>query len=384
VLAVEELVFVAVNRKDGNVAYIAPTYTQAREISWEMLKKRVSEIGGCKINETRLELTLPNKHGGESRIALKGWESIESLRGQAYDFLVLDEVAMYRNWLANWQEVIRPTLTDRKGSALFISTPKGFSFFYDLYNEEHKDKDYKSFHFTSYDNPHIPTDEIDKAKQELTEDRFAQEYLGDFRKTEGLVYKEFDRKRHLFSDMGTIHSVVRRLIGIDWGYTNPCAIMTIVEDGDRNLYVTQEYYRPKKTTLELSEYAASLHGNAYYPDPAEPDRCEELRRLHLNVVDVNKDVVSGIDSVRAALKNGKLFVHTSCVNLIQEFETYTYKERKPLSNEPEEPVKENDHALDAIRYVIHMAGPMAKTPSVHQHAPKFFSPLQRKVTHYAQ
>jgi hypothetical protein len=64
---------------------------------------------------------------------------------------------------------------------LFISSPKGFNHFYDLYNLEAKDKDYKSFHFTSYDNPFIPRDEIDKASKELTEDRFAQEYLADFR-----------------------------------------------------------------------------------------------------------------------------------------------------------------------------------------------------------
>ncbi len=108
---------------------------------------------------------------------LRGWEAIETLRGQSVDFIVLDEVAMYRNFWRTWQEVIRPTLTDRKGRAMFISTPKGFNHFYDLYNLQEEDSDFKSFQFTTYDNPHIPVEEIDKAKQELTEDRFYQEYM---------------------------------------------------------------------------------------------------------------------------------------------------------------------------------------------------------------
>src|SRR3990167_7035651 len=113
-------------------------------------------------------------------------------RGKKNDFIIPDEVASYRNFWTGWKEVLRPTLTDTQGEGLFLSTPKGYNHFYDLCNLELIDTDYKSFHYTTYDNPHIPVDEIEKAKKELTEDRFAQEYLADFRKTQGLVYKEFD------------------------------------------------------------------------------------------------------------------------------------------------------------------------------------------------
>ena len=188
----------ATGTEEASIAYIAPTYQQARDIAWSLLKKVCSPVKSGEPNESRLEINIINKYGGTSRIALRGWESIESLRGQAFDFLVLDEISMYRNFWINWEEVSRPTLTDRKGHVLFISTPKGFNHFYDLYNKESQDGDFKSFHFTTYDNPFIPVEEIEKAKQELTEDRFAQEYLADFRKTAGLVYKEFDRGVHIF------------------------------------------------------------------------------------------------------------------------------------------------------------------------------------------
>lgn len=170
-LAVLEMVAKAVYGNDRMIAYIAPTYQQARDIAWQELKKICLPIAN-KINESRLEIIVNTVHGGTSTIMLRGWESIETLRGQKFHFIVVDEIASMRNWATNWQEVIRPTLTDFKGEALFISTPKGFNHFYDLYNQEHKDSDYKSFHFTTYDNTHIPFEEIEKAKKELTEDRF--------------------------------------------------------------------------------------------------------------------------------------------------------------------------------------------------------------------
>ena len=199
-LAVEEIKGKALS-EPSKIAYIAPTYQQARDIAWQMLVKELQPII-VKVNESRLELTVMTKDGEQSQIFLRGWESIETLRGQQFDFIVIDEIAQMRNFQSMWQEVVRPTLTDTRGEAMFISTPKGFNHFYDLYNLENKDDDYKSFHFSSYDNPYIPKEELDKAKKELTEDRFAQEYLADFRKTEGLVYKEFDRDKHLFEEPG--------------------------------------------------------------------------------------------------------------------------------------------------------------------------------------
>jgi PBSX family phage terminase large subunit len=332
---------------NSRIAYVAPTYQQARDIAWEQLRNDCKNAAES-INESRLEIKLVNG----SQIILRGWEAIETLRGQHFDLMVLDEIAMMRNFWLNWNEVIRPTLTDTKGEALFISTPKGFNHFYDLFNLQDKDKDYKSFHFTSYDNPYLPVDELDKARTELPEDQFAQEYLADFRKTQGLVYKDFSRVNHVYTQ-STINPVAR-LVGIDWGYTNPSAIYLVIKDTDANYWITQEYYKTGKTTQEIIEYASSLRGNKYYPDPAEPDRLEEMRRAGLNVMDVSKDIEAGISTVQELLKTNRLHVHSSCVNLINEFETYRYPDKKPDMNEKETPVKEHDHALDAIRYCLYM------------------------------
>lgn len=341
------------------IAYIAPTFQQARDIAWEELKRDCHKAA-IQINETRLEIKIANNQGTESLIILRGWEAIETLRGQKFDLIILDEVASMRNFWIQWQEVIRPTLTDTRGECIFISTPKGFDHFYDLYNMEHEDNDFKSFHFTTYDNPHVPSDEVDKAKKELTEDRFAQEYLADFRKTQGLVYKEFDREMHLFDEPGFEGEdfvMVKKFGGHDFGTHNPCASITVKKDKDSVYWVTEEFYKSGLTDAQQADYVAALKWNECYPDPESASGILELERRKVNVRDVikNKDSIrNGINCVRELFKSNRLFIHTSCKNLIWELETYSYPDRKPDKNEEENPIKENDHALDALRYALSM------------------------------
>lgn len=352
VLAVYEMIGKAIADNNRNIAYIAPTYQQARDIAWQFLKKATLPAQK-QVNESRLEIILNTVKGGESNVILRGWESVETLRGQRFDFLVIDEIAMMRNFWVNWEEVLRPTLTDTKGEVLFISTPKGFNHFYDLFNKV--DSDYKSFHFTSYDNPFLPVEELDKAKKELPEERFAQEYMADFRKMAGLVYKEFDRKSHVVSEIPNI-GWVAKLAGQDFGYTNPFCALVIKVDRDGNFWVVEEKYQRNKTNPEIVEIDKALqqaHGiNYWYPDVAEPDRIEEMRRAGLNCRDTNKDVVFGVNRVIEFFKSNRIRIHKNCVNLITELETYKYLEDKPDKNKPEEPVKENDHACDALRYAL--------------------------------
>jgi len=344
----------AVSKNDTRIAYIAPTYQQARDISWVELKRVCGKLAS-NINESRLEITVDTQDGGSSVISLRGWESIETLRGQRLDFIVIDEIAMMRNFYIHWEEVIRPTLTDTKGHVLFISTPKGFNHFYTLYNTERDDEDYKSFHFTSYDNPNLPEEELDKAKEQMTEDRFSQEYMADFRKTEGLVYKEFDRDLHIFDR--EVENVSDFIAGVDFGYTNPCAVIHIKKDYDNNYYVTQEWYKKGRTEEQIGDYVKSCMFNAVYPDPENPSAIAILNEKGIEVKEVIKgkgSVQTGIGKVRNLFKRNKLFIHKDCLNLISELETYSYPDKKDMKNEDENPIKENDHALDALRYAIMM------------------------------
>ena len=342
-LDAEEIKGVAI-AKPSRIAYIANNYQQARDIMWEFLKK---ELLGAIIdtNEARLEIRTRTLKGGESLIVLRGWESVENLRGQAFDLLVLDEVATMRNFWINWHEILRPTLTDRQGIAIFSSTPKGFNHFFDLCNLELKDREFKTFHFTSYDNPYLPVDELNAAKETLPEDRFSQEYLAEFTKTTGLVYKEFSRALHLYEDDNLVPKSFKRYAGVDFGYRNPAAVAEIYSDGDR-FFVSNEWYKTEKTDIQIAEYVAGCSFEAVYPDPENPAAIEELNRKRVNVREVAKgkgSVEAGISKIQELFKTGKLKIHKRCINLIAELESYSYDEEKDNRNANEKPIKRADH-----------------------------------------
>lgn len=359
-LAIEEIKGKALKSKT-KIAYIAPTYQQARDIAWEMLKVELAPIIE-RINGSRLELEVKNLEGTTSIIQLKGWENIETIKGQFFHFVVIDEVAMMKNFWLAWQEYIRPTLTDYRGEALFISTPKGFNHFYELYNLEAEDQSFKAFHFTTLDNPFIPKEEIEESKTQMTEDRFAQEYLADFRKTEGLVYKEFNRDKHIFDEYPEGIHFVESLAGIDFGFTNPAAILHIKKDYTNTYWIDSEWYQRGRTTEELIEALQKMELHIVYPDQAEPDRIKELMDKGFNCREVSKKIPPGISRIRELLKQGRLRVHRSCTHTINEFETYAYPESLPGKPEPEVPIPENNHAMDALRYVIYNNQPIMPNP----------------------
>lgn len=366
-LALEEMIGVAISKNERRIVYYAPTRDDARDIIWTPLCKAAAGAVTYK-NEARLELRLRTVKGGESYIFLYGWEAVQERgkgRGVANDFIVMDEVAQFRNFWLGWDQVLSPTLIDRKGDALFISTPKGFNHFYDLYNKETgigwengPDPDFKSFHFTSYDNPHIPREEVEREKASKDEDVFSQEYLADFRKRQGLVYPEFSRERHVYSDMPKDTTIVDKVAGADFGFVHPCAVLTLEIDKADGIWVSTEFYETGRTDLEVAEYTAALGVSRVYPDPESPSAIEDMRRKGVNVRPVVKGKDSeknGIDKVRELLKANKLHVHRSCKGLIGEFETHAYKDG---TGEPED---EGEDALDALRYPVMMMMPTPKT-----------------------
>ena len=394
-LAIEEIKGKALYHSK-RIVYIAPTYQQARDIAWDVLKKELSPII-LNINESRLELKVQTKDGKESIIFLRGWESIETLRGQQFDFMVIDEIASMRNFWSSWYEVLRATLTDNEGEVLFISTPKGFNHFYDLFNKEAEDKDYKSFHFTSYENAfprcgcaepkpkciHLPPDELEKAKSEMPGDAFAQEYMADFRKTEGLVYKEFDRERHTTTEEPI--KVVEYIAGVDFGFNHPAAIVHIKRDYDNVYWITNEWVRTKRTEIQIAEYAVSCKFNRIYPDPENPSAIQVMNDHSLPVMEVLKgkgSVQSGINKVRELFKQNRIIINKKCKNLILELETYSYDNDKVARGDEEyaseNPIKEHDDALDALRYAITGSFELTVRPQEEEDAERLMARLKQK------
>ena len=180
------LLIEGLNCPDGAaVMYIAPTLGQARSIIWDLLH----DLGRGVIKSSHvnnLEITLING----KKIFVRGADNPDSLRGMSLTYVVLDEVAFVKQEI--WEKVIRASLSDRKGRALFISTPSGRNWFYDIYKLglEGTDEEWKSWHFTTKDNETIDPKEIDAAQRTLSSFAFKQEYLSSFDNAGSDVFKE--------------------------------------------------------------------------------------------------------------------------------------------------------------------------------------------------
>lgn len=356
---------------DAKVTYYAQTFGDARDIAWDIFLDVFGDAV-VKKNETLLEITLKNLKGGTSKVSLKGWESVvtgEKGRGTENDLILPDEVAFCRGFLKYWETVLEPTLLTTQGRAVFSSTPNGFNDFYTLTTKAQGGGEWFYSHATSYDNPINSTKWLDEKRVSLSEDRFAQEYLADFRRQEGLVYKEFNRERHIFNRLPD-NQMVKIFGGVDFGFTNPAAALTIKKDRQAVYWVTDEWYKTQRTDAQIADYVAALNWDECYPDPESASGIEELKRRGVNVREVikNKDSIrNGISTVRELFNTNRLRIHSSCVNLIWELETYRYPEAKPDQNEPENPVKENDHLCDALRYALMMDNALT--------AEKFYAPI---------
>ncbi len=141
-------------------------------------------IAGSHINNLQIRLV------NGATISLKGADRPETMRGVSLKFLVMDEYADMKPDV--WEQILRPALTDQKGSAMFIGTPMGRNHFYELYKlaELSDDPTYKAWHFTSYDNPLLDSNEIDIAKKSMSSYAFRQEFMASFEARGSEMFKE--------------------------------------------------------------------------------------------------------------------------------------------------------------------------------------------------
>ena len=184
-LAAWMLILRALQTEKGHVFYVAPTQGQARDIMWQTLL----DLGNPVIVNSHIN-NLQIKLVNGATISLKGADRPETMRGVSLRFLVLDEYADMKPEV--FEQILRPALADQKGDALFIGTPMGRNHFYDLYQygELGDDPTYKTWHFTSYSNPLLDSEEIDVAKKSMSSYAFRQEFMASFEARGSEMFKE--------------------------------------------------------------------------------------------------------------------------------------------------------------------------------------------------
>jgi phage terminase large subunit-like protein len=182
-LAAWVLLIKALQSKSKDVFYVGPTFQQSKDIMWSMLKELGQDVIKA-AHENTAVLTLVN----DRKIYLKGSDRPDTLRGVGLEYVVLDEYASMKPEV--WEMILRPTLADVKGGAMFIGTPAGKNHFYKLYIEAQEEDDWQAFQFTSTDNPLLDPKEIAAAKSTMSTQAFRQEFEATFESFTGGIFKE--------------------------------------------------------------------------------------------------------------------------------------------------------------------------------------------------
>lgn len=353
----------------GRYWIIAPEYTQAKSIYWRDL---VSEFIPPEIiikkndNELILEIRsmVPNKN---SIIEFKGSDREDKLRGAGLKGVILDEYAFQKEHV--WDKIVSPMLVQTNGWAIFITTPNGvanhFKKFWDhaVALETEGNPDWKTFHFTSYDNPLIKRENLDNEKARLTEEFFTQEYMAEFAKFTGLIFTSFDEKIHVRNfEVDESWSFYR---SIDFGATDPNAVSFIGVDKDDTVYIFDELYISDIHTSELAELIKQKSAHRYfvatYADSSGKQLIMDLGEYGIHAIPVKKNtgegnkqwIISGINRIQQRFKENKIFIHPRCKATIKEYMSYSWRKDR-MGDAVNIPEDKNNHIIDENRYFFAM------------------------------
>ena len=373
-LAGYEMLIQATSKPNSVIWYVAPTLPQARKIMWnDWFRKNIPEEYIAKKNEQMMTLTFKNG----SMIYVVSASDPDSLRGSGVDLVVFDEAAFMPN---NTWEIVRPVLSDKyhAGKALFISTPAGFNWFYDMFQKcKENPETWESFQFTTLQGGNVTEEELEEARRTMSTKMFNQEYMASFETMSNRIYYNYDRELNVIDKKedwwgvsGDIH------VGIDFN-VNPMTAAIAVKlqnkDNSETLIFFDEIVEPNSDTQDLSDKLNLKFpkcGIFVYPDPTCKKRQTNAMAGVTDLSILKKNGFTAIvpphpyatkdkyNSVNTGLLNAKgdrhiFVVRDSCPKLCKAWEGYIYKE-----NGDADKSGGLDHISDAAAYLINAVMPV--------------------------
>lgn len=320
---------------------IAPTYPMLRDVTWRTFQS----IGGAAIlDKKRGEMTMTIQGGGE--IMFRSADDPDKLRGPNAHWALIDEASLCPR--ETWDIVIGRVRADgTAGSVRVVTTPKGRNWLYDRQSEM------TVFKAATKENPYLSQEFVTSLEKSYTGNFALQELQGLFVAFEGTVYPQFARDTHVKSRSDS--DFVTHWFGNDEGYTNPSVVLDVGVDSDGRMHIIREWYR--RGQLQDSVVAVNLewyndvHPQGVVVDSSAAGLIAALQSSNVPAVGHKGRVQDGIASVQNMLAvagdgRPRLTIDPSCVQTISEFESYCWKEGR------DEPEKQNDHAMDTIRYIV--------------------------------
>lgn len=332
-----------VNAKEpGSLGLIvAPTYPMLRDATLRTFQ----EVAGDAIDTfNKAEMTMSIKGGGE--ILFRSADNPDRLRGPNLHWAHIDEGAMCPP--GTWEVIIGRLRADGKAGPCWITTtPNGRNWLY------HRREQFTLFKARTKDNPYLAPEFVQSLENSYTGEFARQELDGEFVSLEGLVYPMFGESVHIAKRNDS--EMRRWFLAMDEGYTNPAVILLVGEDSDGRIHIAREYYERGKLQKDVVATARAWANERVIDtvavDAAAAGLIADLRDVGLPAHPHKGRVLDGITKVQSYLKvqgdgRPRMTVDPECKNLINEFESHVWRPEK------DEPVKENDHALDALRYLV--------------------------------
>ncbi|OQB30277.1 MAG: Terminase-like family protein [Candidatus Hydrogenedentes bacterium ADurb.Bin170] len=346
----------------------------ARTTLWNLSLKKILPpgIGGVRYHESAMEARFPN--GSMIRVGgLDDAERVDKILGDEYLHIFINEATQ-----VSWDTVtkVMTRLSQQIAGAvrklILDCNPKGPQHWLHQVGVQHvqPSADRRSvqplpdaaawarMHWTPYDNPYLPDDTL-RTLEALPGIMRRRMLNGEWCNNEGTVYPMFDPDLHCVDEMPPGSEDWPRYRSIDFGFTNPFCCLWGAVDGDGRLWVYRELYRRETQIAELAEIIkATEHGHfRTVADPEDSGARDALANAGIDTMEADKAVSVGIQAVQLRLvKAGddrpRLFIHSGCINMISEFFEYRWAENKEGRNADEKPVKDSDHAMDALRYMV--------------------------------
>lgn len=221
-LGINQLLYWMINHKGCNIGWVTPIYKQGKKVFTEL--EKVTRASGL-FEYDKSELIV---RGFNSTVSFFSGERPDNIRGNTFDFLIIDEFAFTREEL--WSEVLSATVLVKGKKVLFISTPNGKNHFYKLSIQPNYDTRYKYIHYTSYDSPFINHLDLEERKRSLPNHVFRQEYLAEF----------IDDSSGLFVNVrdciGTPKESTKLFGGLDIGRADDYTVLTIINENNEQVY----------------------------------------------------------------------------------------------------------------------------------------------------
>lgn len=349
----------AARHPNQRVMYVAPSYRMAKQIVWEDLKQMLGDRNWVKgINESELTIKLINN----SQIMLRSADNPDSIRGVGLNFVVVDEAADISE--EAWRAVIRPTLSDREGSALIITSPKGRNWVYDVFNDAKHLPEWFALQYTTAQGGNVSESELAQARQDLDPKTFAQEYEAEFVNYSGVIYYAFSEANIKRLDIPM--NRVKLHIGCDFNIDPMSAVVFYQHNSGLHIVDEIEIYG-SNTTEMVSEISERYPDNpiSVYPDASGAQRRSSANGItdhiilknagfDLRVGSVNPAVRDRIAAVNSVLASGRLTVQPECRRMIDTFRKQTYKEG---TRQPDK-TSGLDHLADACGYCVNHIFPI--------------------------